>query len=298
MKKGFQESKLRMLADPLGRLTLAALEEKELCGLARALAAEDPYRERHHLEEALRLANAAETDLSVVIGHQLWCAWRQARWSTGRIAADEFGATIEVDGAGWIAETEGKPTILIAPMTLCTADAVEAVLHFANRECKLRDVIFYGEDMGGKRGAQFVCGEELSVIRQISRVLANGGVFCTYPDFVYRGRAALPVRIFGTTRPMSSGFAYLAARSGMYLLPCLLLHRGGGIVAQISEPVLLEDASEPGGPSFQALVAQVVADALEDLIRRAPEQWLLLPTLSFDAPEMAPQAPGEARGAA
>ncbi len=286
-----------MLADPLGRRTLAAMEVGELENLAQAIATDDPYWENAFLAQALQLAGAEGARVRDVIEHQLWCTWRQARWATKQLTPEDLGQSLEVTGTEWIAETIGKPTILIAPMTLCTWDAVEAVQHFARRECGEREILFYGEDLAG-HDARFVAGDDIAVLRRITRALAHGGVFCTYPDFVYRGHPALPVRMFGVPRPMSSGFAYLAARPGVYLLPCLLLRRGERIAAEISEPILLEDKSEPGGPSFQSLTAQVVATALEELIRRAPTQWLLLPTLSFDTPEMAPHPEQATKGAA
>lgn len=290
MRNGFQEAKLQMLSDALGKRTLAALDAPAISAVAHAIATDDCYRERQFLARALRLTGAAETDVYAVIEHQLWCAWRQARWATGRISAEELASSLKVEGGEWLAETDGKPTILIAPMTLCTWDAVEAVLHIARHGCAPREIIFYGEEMGGRR-AQFVSGEDLSVLRRIARVLANGGMFCTYADFVYRGHAVLPVRMFGEARSMSAGFAHLLAQPDVYLLPCLLSRHGERIKAEISEPVVLENASESDGSSFQTLAAQVVADILVELIRRAPEQWLLLPTLSFEAPEMAPRSP-------
>ena len=285
-----------MLADPLGRRMLAAMDARELQSMAQAIAADDPYWENGFLARALRLAGADGTEVREVIEHQLWCTWRQARWATKKLTREDLGQSLEVTGREWIAETIGKPTILIAPMTLCTWDAVESVQHFARRECGDREILFYGEDMGS-HDARFVAGDDITVLRRISRTLAEGGVFCTYPDFVYRGHPVLPVRMFGVPRPMSSGFAYLAARPGVHLLPCLLLRQGETIHAEICEPILLEDNSEPGGPSFQSLTAQVVASTLEELIRRAPSQWLLLPTLSFDAPEMA-HPPETTQGAA
>jgi hypothetical protein len=294
MKGSFQESKARLLADPLAKRILASVCESELPKIACRIAEENPYKDFAFLRDALMLAGAASINICRVLEHHLWCVWREAQWATGQLTPDELDSVIDIQGAEWLEETRGKPTILVAPMTLCTSDTLNCITLLANRIFGSRPLIFYGENMD-EFSIQLASADGLDALRQILRVLSAGGVFCTYADFVYRGHSSVPVRMFSRERPMSAGFVYLATRPSVHLLPCSLTRHEGRIKATLMQSFLLQsDANHDTGQSFFAQVAaQVVASTLEGLIQCAPEQWLLLPTLTFDSPEMAPSVKGE-----
>jgi KDO2-lipid IV(A) lauroyltransferase len=94
------------------------------------------------------------------------------------------------------------------------------------------------------------------------------------------------VRFFGEKTTLPSGPAVLALRTGAPLLPTGVYDEGGGRHrAVVRPPVAAERMSasrshgRSGRGSFRddvARITQAMADELEGLIRRAPEQWHLL----------------------
>jgi hypothetical protein len=291
------QSALHALAfDPLLARLFANTKWHEVSALADWIASADPYREAAHVRRALNLISAG-TGGRAFFEHQLWCAWRQAAWTSGLAAP----LPMRIEGETWLRETEGFPTLLVTPMTLATDDAMNAIarLNTTGRGC-----IVFGEDIDVSDaltrerieivGGASVTGLSREMVRRILQVLDDGGVLCTYADFVYEGRTADAIPLFGIERPVSAGFLSLAARNGTMLLPLICLREGDAIVVQLDEPVRIQDDRSAGTPNpvaARALVANAVGNLLESLIRRAPEQWLLLPTLTFESPEMARAAP-------
>jgi hypothetical protein len=70
------------------------------------------------------------------------------------------------------------------------------------------------------------------------------------------------------------------------LLPLICLRAGDELVVHCEEPLLVEAAPERRHAA-RAAVAGAVGELLEGLIAIAPEQWRLLPSLTFEAPQMA-----------
>lgn len=68
--------------------------------------------------------------------------------------------------------------------------------------------------------------------------------------------------------------------------------REGRITATLMQPFLLEVQADLDIEQsyLTKIAAQVVATTLEGLIRKCPEPWLLLSTLTFECPEMVPPA--------
>lgn len=295
MKSGLSNSILRLLGDPVGERALAFLSEEDLAGIAVSIASSDPYRDAGRWAAALKLTGAGGEKTRHSIEHQLWCARRQARWRMGLLKPQDLSGAIDVEGSQWLDETRDVPVVLISPMTLGTFDAVQVVTALAERACPGRWILFYGEGMEAERevvpglSGRLASGDGLDVLRRALQVFSKRGVFCTYPDFVYEGHAAVPAQLFGQARPMSTGFVYLATRPNVHLLPCLLERRDRRIVARLFEPVVLDapvKASSPGLDYYALVAAQMIAAMLEGLIRLKPEQWLLMATLTHDAPEM------------
>jgi hypothetical protein len=255
--------------------------------LARWSHADDPYGEREAIRRALAIVGA-DVDASGHVLHQLWSAWRQAAWTSG--VAEPLQVTLE--GAAHLAETEGHPTLLVTAMTLAPADAIDAI---ARTRSAGRPCIVFGEDMDteGQSPAgdvEIVTGISGATIRRILDVLDAGGILCTYPDFVYDYRSADTIRLYGLERPVASGFVSLASRNGTMLLPLLCSRAGSDkLVVDVFEPVeVVSDGS--GREAARALIRAALSSMLEEIIGRAGDQWLLLPTLTFESPQMASTA--------
>jgi KDO2-lipid IV(A) lauroyltransferase len=109
--------------------------------------------------------------------------------------------------------------------------------------------------------------------RALLRTLRDGklvGLLCDR-DIVGNG---ISVEFFGERTTMPAGPAMLALRTGAVLLPTAVYSGPGiGHTAVIMPPV---QAARTGGLRQDvARVTQLIADDLEKLIRRAPEQWHL-----------------------
>lgn len=289
-RASFQRALHLISFDPVVSRLAASIGEADLARIARDIAAADPYREREPMRAALAMIDPhAASDVTAAIEHQLWCACREARWQSGE-AMQELA--LRVANPHYLDETAGQPTIVIAPMTLRLADAASAI----RRVFAGRPVVFYGEDVDagtlstGFDGAS-VAGDGLAAVRRIGAVLRAGGVLCSYADFAYQGHAARTLSLFGRHRPVASGMLSLAVRFGAMLLPMVALRAGDGIELRVQEPLRLDDGGTRLHGSDKQLAMQAVADTigevLEASIRCAPHQWLLLTTLTFDAPQMA-----------
>ena len=98
------------------------------------------------------------------------------------------------------------------------------------------------------------------------------------------GGGGTEVTFFGETTTLPSGPAVLALRTGAPLIPTGVYDQGGGHHHAIVRPPIPADRRG----SFRddvARITQAMADELEGLIRRAPEQWhLLQPNWPSDRP--------------
>lgn len=284
--RGFQDALLELSFDPTLARIFANTTQPELERLAEWIATADPYGERAALARALEIASASPDLVREHAAHRLWCARREATWTAGLAEPPEMRVT----GMEWIDETAGHPTMVIAPMTLATTDAMHAISKAFPAE---RPCIVFGEDIDGNAYAshrsEVVSGASSEVVPRIREVLDQGGVLCTYADFVYDGRGAQSLELFGAPRPVSKGFLSLAAQDETMLLPIVALRREDAISVEAEEPIEVHlGADAPATrPAAREALAPIVGNLLETLIRRAPEQWLLLPTLTFNSPQMA-----------
>lgn len=283
-----------LTADPVGRALLANADAARMATLADELAATDPYGERTHLEAALsRVGRPGEA--RAVLNHQLWCAHREGAWRTGRLDPETLAASLVIDGERWLGETEGHPTVLVSPMTTALSDASWVIAQAIRLFAPDRRVLVYGDglepgDIGIEEIDARMAGDGRTVLREILGALTAGGVFCTYADFVYEGREAVRISLFGAAHAISSAFVGLASRPNTMLLPCLLTRAGdAGIRCRFWEPTLVTCDPAPGAEERilqHRVVAQLVGTILERLIAEAPLQWQLLATLSYDSPQM------------
>ena len=110
------------------------------------------------------------------------------------------------------------------------------------------------------------------VVPACLRALKANGVLCLLSDRDLEG-GGVEVEFFGERTTLPAGPATLALRIGAVLLPTAVYFRGGGHAAVCLPPI---DLRRTGGLREDvARVTQELAYALEEVIRRAPEQWHL-----------------------
>jgi lauroyl/myristoyl acyltransferase len=106
-------------------------------------------------------------------------------------------------------------------------------------------------------------------LREIYRVLKRGGILALLVDWGYRPDG-IPVRLFGEWTTLPAGPAVLAAKTGAPIVPVVNRRRADGrFEATYFEPI--EVAADT--PRDLAAATQRIADALEEMVRVAPEQW-------------------------
>jgi len=106
-------------------------------------------------------------------------------------------------------------------------------------------------------------------LREVYRVLERGEILGITVDWGYRP-GDVPVRLFGEWTTLPAGPAMLAAKSGALIVPVFTFRQANGRYFVFhTEPI------RPGGTSKSELqhVTQLIADALESALSRAPEQW-------------------------
>lgn len=273
MHPSLEASLSTLLGDPAGRQLLAAMD---ITTIANQLVAEDYYRDGAKMREAAQLVGA---DLGDWYYHRLWCAKREA------LGHRADALSFNVVGGEYRDETQGWPTILVTPMTLPMADALSVVSMLSER----RETIVFGHEVY----ADDVPENRIDVADprrgrakpQIESVLDRGGIYCTYADFAYADVSTHQVPLFSRSRAMSTGWLKLAARHGTMLLPMLCRRiNDTEINVEFAEPIHIESFSAT--PDIGA-AAGLAVEILEEQIRLEPAQWLLLPTLAFESPQMA-----------
>jgi lauroyl/myristoyl acyltransferase len=107
----------------------------------------------------------------------------------------------------------------------------------------------------------------------VNRAIRENHVTCLLADRLVGG-AAIEVTFFGERTRLPAGPATLALRTGAPLLPTAVYFDGLGHHAVVRPPVPVERQG-----TFRqdvARITQLLADELEALVRRAPEQWHVL----------------------
>ncbi|WP_263384144.1 lysophospholipid acyltransferase family protein [Granulicella arctica] len=271
-----------LLHSPVGAQIFASLSESEVADTALRLYRQDLHSCAAAARMALQLVHGTDPGDDLVaahVQHLLWSSWRTAQAEASLGTRPCWTAT----GTHFLEETRGKPTIFITPLTMPFSD-VQVVI---DQLIPDRPVAVYGEGLASAQTDAPSPGRPLTIFGDgsprtmlgIVRILACNGVFCTYPDFVYRGHAEVSRTLFGRPRKLSRAFLSLCSRPGACLLPVLLTRDPGLWHATIYEPVILHDIGSLPRESSEKLLATIVLDMLEGLISTRPEQWLLLSTL-------------------
>jgi lauroyl/myristoyl acyltransferase len=277
----------QLIEEPVTARLLALTPDSCLRELAEQMAAEDLYHFASVTRAAatmLNLTGDADQFVRDHIEHQLWVHKRRALWLSKRIQSEHgVGLGWHIEGEENFRATQGRPTILISPMMIPYEDA----LWISSRMLSPREVAIYGEGLAPDEvhgQIQKIFGlESIRLVDNpltILRVLHKGGVFLTYPDFVYQDHLAHHVQFFGMRWPMSSGFISICSQPGILLTPACLERQANEVVIHVGEPV---EVHLPEGPPDKRwthhLVGAAIARMLEEMVLRNPAQWQLLPTL-------------------
>lgn len=114
----------------------------------------------------------------------------------------------------------------------------------------------------------------ISVTPSLQRRLEDGGVVALMFDRDLKGRG-IPVVLFGEQTTIPAGPMALACRTGAVVLPVGVYHNPrAGHTFHIYPP--LEVPAEGSFDERVQLGSERLAGVLEDMIRRAPEQWHVL----------------------
>ncbi len=106
-------------------------------------------------------------------------------------------------------------------------------------------------------------------LREVFRALRQPAVVGLVVDWGYRPDG-IPVKLFGTWTTLPAGPATLAARTGALILPVVNRRQPDRTyVASHDEPI--EVANDSPGELQRA--TQAIANALEAMVREAPDQW-------------------------
>jgi KDO2-lipid IV(A) lauroyltransferase len=106
-------------------------------------------------------------------------------------------------------------------------------------------------------------------LRDIFRVMRDPVVLGMVVDWGYRAED-VPVRLMGAWTTLPAGPATLAARSGALIVPVVARRqRDGRYSPEMADPIEVRD----GSAAAISEATQSIADALETMVRAAPEQW-------------------------
>jgi KDO2-lipid IV(A) lauroyltransferase len=106
-------------------------------------------------------------------------------------------------------------------------------------------------------------------LREIYTVLRRKEMLALLVDWGYRPDG-IPVRLFGEWTTLPAGPAALAAKTGSRILPIAIRRDDDGTFRVSWSPPIEVPSSEP---AELVRATQAMADALEDTIGAAPEQW-------------------------
>ena len=106
-------------------------------------------------------------------------------------------------------------------------------------------------------------------MRDIFRVMRTPAILGMVVDWGYRSDD-LPVQLFGSWTTLPAGPATLAARTGAVIVPVVARRTVDGRYTPVMyDPIEVADTS----PAALAAATQAIADALQDMVADAPNQW-------------------------
>ena len=106
-------------------------------------------------------------------------------------------------------------------------------------------------------------------LRRVFHALREPAILGLVVDWGYRSDG-IPVQLFGEWTALPAGPAMLAAKTGAAIVPVVCRRLDDGhYEARHYAPIEVSDAS----PTEMQRATQAIADAIEDMISAAPEQW-------------------------
>lgn len=133
-----------------------------------------------------------------------------------------------------------------------------------------------------------------SAASEIGAALASGSIVCLLCDRDISG-GGIDVEFFGERTRLPGGPAVMALRNGAPLLPTAVYFEDGHCHGVVGAPLDTERRGKLRADVQR--VTQDLADALEQLIRRAPQQWhLMQPNWPSDYDALGRERPDWAKG--
>ncbi len=207
--------------------------------------------------------------------------WAEVFWVTPRRTGGILAASRVINPERLTeASARGKGVIVALPHSgnwesagLIAVDLGVPVLAAAEGLPNRRLVAWFIE-LRRKMGMEVVvAGQDRHITAKLLRRLQDGGTVALVADRDLSGRG-VPVLFFGEETTLPAGPATLAERTGAALIPvACFFAKGRGNIYVIDEPIDIPDLATR--PQRVAAATQAFANALEELIRRAPEQWHL-----------------------
>ncbi|MET0635658.1 MAG: hypothetical protein ABWZ25_06495 [Chitinophagaceae bacterium] len=290
-KQDLEKTLRQYLENTSGRAWLQSLDETTIGMVADKLIRENTFGDQELLNKTI-YGVWGEPALHDFIRHTIWCAHREALHRGTHPEKTNQQIVFQYSGIEHLQLTIGRPTIIVSPMTICTDDAVDGILSVFKKYQPSRKIIFYGENMDSylerhPEHRSLFATDTISGIRQILSVLREGGVFLTYPDFVYNNHKANETQLFGRPRPISAGLLKIATHTNAILLPAVMKRISHTIQLCFFGSITQTEAPAPTDSKLrEQVLAIVISRLLEALILQVPAQWRLLPTLSHEAAEV------------
>jgi lauroyl/myristoyl acyltransferase len=281
-----------LLQKPEGVSFLQSLTDERINAISNDFVKENVFGDVALLKQTV-LSIWDNNTIHEFIAHSLWCAHREAMTRATQNTIENIA--FDFIGVENLLATNNKPVIVISPMTLCTEDAIKAIMTAIEKFQPNRKFICYGEDMNNFLDRNPACysffaDDTVSGIRKILEVLKKGGIFFTYPDFVYNTHNSFHGELFGVPRTYSAGLIKIALHSQAILLPTITKHNSEKIEITFFESIQLTLPAKDKDQSksfHEQILTRVIGKILEALILKVPNQWRLLPTLTHEVEEMA-----------
>lgn len=127
-------------------------------------------------------------------------------------------------------------------------------------------------------------------LRRVFQALREPAILGLVVDWGYRVED-VPVQMFGQWTTLPAGPAMLAAKTGAAIVPVVCRRqRDGKYEARHYDPIAVANSS----PAEMQRATQAIADAVEDMIATAPEQWYIFkpiwPTTAAEKQALAARA--------
>jgi KDO2-lipid IV(A) lauroyltransferase len=241
-----------------------------------------PDRRRTTARHARRLGAAPGSEKGLVrrIFSGYGRYWAEAFWIRPR-RRREIHASLEVEGIEWVraAKAAGRGQIVALPHVgnwevaglIAEQEGVLLVAVAENlRNRRMRD---WFVRLRNQLGIGIVLSGTKGTMKELEEVIRGNGMVALLCDRDLRGRG-VPVCFFGEETTLPAGPVTLALRTGAPVLPVAAYFRPNGGHRIVVHPPL--ELPEGHRPEDIREGTQRLAEALEAMIREAPEQWHLL----------------------